>query len=94
MTLVALDSQRITFGKDTIPNSKDLSGNYYEPTDDDNFPAIDSLSTQGMFQFTVAAEHPIRGVRILAIYMMNQNSFLLFLRIGLQAEFQNKNKHR
>mgnify|MGYP000986503990 FL=1 len=65
MTLVALDSQRITFGKDTIPNSKDLSGNYYEPTDYDNFPAIDSLSAQGMFQFTVAAEHPIRGVQIL-----------------------------
>ena len=65
ITLYALHSQRITFGKDTIPTAEDLSGNYYEPTDDDTFPAIDSLSPQGMFQFTVAAEHPIRGVQIL-----------------------------
>lgn len=65
ITLDALHSQRITFGKDTIPTAEDLSGNYYEPTDDDAFPAIDSLSPQGMFQFTVAAEHPIRGAQIL-----------------------------
>jgi hypothetical protein len=65
ITLDALHSQRITFGKDTIPTAKDLPGKYYEPTDDDSFPAIDSLSLQGMFQFTVAAEHPIRGVHIL-----------------------------
>jgi hypothetical protein len=65
ITLDALHSQRITFGKDAIPTAEDLSGNYYEPTDDDTFPAIDSLSPQGMFQFTVAAEHPIRGVQIL-----------------------------
>jgi hypothetical protein len=64
-TLDALHSQRITFGKDTIPTAEDLSGKYYEPTDDDSFPAIDSFSPQGMFQFTVAAEHPIRGVQIL-----------------------------
>ena len=63
MTLDALHNQRSTFGKDTIPSA--LSGNYYEPSDDDTFPAIDSLSPQGMFQFTVAAEHPIRGVQIL-----------------------------
>jgi hypothetical protein len=38
---------------------------YFEPSDDDHhFPAIDSLSPQGMFQFTVAKEHPIRGVQI------------------------------
>ncbi len=65
ITLDSLHSQRITFGKDTIPSAEDLSGNYYEPTDDDTFPAIDSLSPQGMFQFTVAAEHPIRGAQIL-----------------------------
>jgi hypothetical protein len=65
ITLDALDRQRITFGKNTIPTAEDLSGKYYEPTDDDSFPAIDSLSPQGMFQFTVAAEHPIRGVQIL-----------------------------
>ena len=65
MTLDALHSQRITFGKDTFPTAEDLLGNYYEPTDDDTFPAIDSLSPQGMFQFTVAAEHPIGGVQML-----------------------------
>jgi hypothetical protein len=65
MTLDALHSQRIIFGKDTIPTAEDLSGNYYESTDDDTFPAIDSLSPQGMFQFTVAAEHPIGGVQML-----------------------------
>ena len=65
MTLDVLHSERITFGKDTLPTAEDLPGKYYEPTDDDTFPAIDSLSSQGMFQFTVAAEHPIRGVKIL-----------------------------
>ncbi len=34
-------------------------------TDDDNFPAINSLSSQGMFQFTIAAENPIRGGQIM-----------------------------
>jgi hypothetical protein len=65
MTLDALHGQIIKFGKDTIPTAEDLSGNYYEPTDDGPFPAIDSLSPQGMFQFTVAAEHPIGGVQML-----------------------------
>lgn len=65
ITLDTLHGQRVTFGKDTIPTAEDLVGKYYEPTDDDTFPAIDSLSRQGMFQFTVAAEHPIRGVQIL-----------------------------
>ncbi|OAJ37371.1 hypothetical protein BDEG_21402 [Batrachochytrium dendrobatidis JEL423] len=65
ITLDTLNGQRTTFGRDTIPTAAALDGNYYEPTDDDNFPAIDSLSQQGMFQFTVAAEHPIRGVDIL-----------------------------
>jgi len=63
--LDALDSQRITFGKNTIPTAVALAGSYYEPTDEDNFPAVDSLSPQGMFQFTVSAEHHIRGVGIL-----------------------------
>jgi hypothetical protein len=65
ITLDALNSQRITFGKDTIPTAAALTDSYYEPTDEDNFPSIDSLSPQGMFQFTVAREHPIRGVQIL-----------------------------
>jgi hypothetical protein len=50
-----------TFGKDTIPTAEDLSGKYYEPTNNDTFPAVDSLSPQGMFHFTVAAQHSIRG---------------------------------
>jgi hypothetical protein len=65
ITLEALNSERMTFGKSTIPTAAALTGSYYEPTDEDNFPAVDSLSPQGMFQFTVAAEHPIRGVEIL-----------------------------
>ncbi|KAK6091823.1 squalene synthetase-like protein [Batrachochytrium dendrobatidis] len=65
ITLDALNGQRITFGINTIPTAAALDGNYYEPTDDDNFVAIDSLSRQGMFQFTAVAEHPIREVDIL-----------------------------
>jgi hypothetical protein len=66
ITLDSLNSQRITFGKDTIPTAAALkTGSYYEPTDEDDFPAVDSLSRQGMFQFTIAAENPIRGVLIL-----------------------------
>jgi hypothetical protein len=65
LTLYSLDGKRITFGKDSIPTAAALKDRYYEPTDEDNFPAVDSLSLQGMFQFTVAAEHPIRGVGIL-----------------------------
>jgi hypothetical protein len=63
--LDVLNSQRITFGKGTIPTAEVLTGRYFEPTDEDNFRAIDSLSPQGIFQFTVANEHPIRGVDIL-----------------------------
>jgi hypothetical protein len=48
-----------------IPTAEDLLGKYYEPTDNDTFPAMDSLSPQGMFQFTVAAKHPIGGVETL-----------------------------
>jgi hypothetical protein len=65
ITLDALRGQRISFGAKTLPTAEDLVGNYYEPSDDDFFPAIDSLSPQGMFQFTVAAEHSIRGVSTL-----------------------------
>ncbi|KAK6091294.1 squalene synthetase-like protein [Batrachochytrium dendrobatidis] len=65
ITLDALNGQRTTFGIDTIPTAAALDGNYYEPTDVDNFAAIDSLSRQGMFQFTAVAEHPIREVDIL-----------------------------
>ena len=65
ITLDALNGDRVTFVKSTIPTAEDLVGKYYEPTDEDNFPAVDSLSPQGMFQFTVAAEHHIRGVDIL-----------------------------
>jgi hypothetical protein len=65
MKMDVLNGKRITFGKDSIPTAADLKGNYYEPSDDDDFPDIDSLSQQGMFQFTVAADRLIRGVNIL-----------------------------
>ncbi|KAJ3111332.1 hypothetical protein HDU96_005789 [Phlyctochytrium bullatum] len=65
MKLDSLNSQRVTFGKDSIPTAEDLQGKYYEPTDDPNFPAIDSLSSQGMFQFTVKQDHAIAGAKIL-----------------------------
>ena len=65
ITLDAFNGSRVPFGKDSMPTAKTFTRNYYELTDDDTFPAIDSLSPQGMFQFTVAAEHPIRGVQIL-----------------------------
>ena len=55
--------QPITFGKGSLPQAP-LSS-YYKASEDDNFPDIDSLSGQGMFQFTVAQEHPIRGAQIL-----------------------------
>jgi hypothetical protein len=48
-----------------MPTAKDLVGKYFEPTDKDNFPSVDSLSQQGMFKFSVAAEHSIRGVDFL-----------------------------
>jgi hypothetical protein len=60
-----LNGDRVTFGTSTIPTAEDLVGKYYEPTDQDNFLAVNSLSPKGMFQFTVAAEHHIRGVDIL-----------------------------
>jgi hypothetical protein len=65
LTLDILGSQRKTFGKETLPSADELSGSYCEPTDNNSFTAIDSLSPQGMFQFTVAAEHPICEVQIL-----------------------------
>ena len=61
--LERLDCKQITFGKNSLPKSPLTS--YYEASDDDNFPAIDSLSPQGMFQFTVAQVHPIRGIQML-----------------------------
>jgi hypothetical protein len=63
LTLDRLGGERVPFGRDSIPVKPILR--YHEPSDDDNFPAIDSLSPQGMFQFTVGFEHPIRGVTVL-----------------------------
>lgn len=60
--LETLTGQRVTFGQNNLPQHLD---SYYEPTDDDQFPAVDSMSRQGMFQFTVSLKHPIRGVTVL-----------------------------
>ena len=54
----------VHFGKKDIPSSP-LDPNAYYEASDDSFPAIDSFSVQGMFQITVAQEHPIRGIQIL-----------------------------
>ncbi|KAI9326584.1 hypothetical protein BDR26DRAFT_809484, partial [Obelidium mucronatum] len=64
LTLDGFGGQRMSLERKSLP-SKPLTQNYFEPSDDDNFPAIDSLSPQGMFQFTVGADHPIRGVTVL-----------------------------
>ncbi|KAI8893039.1 hypothetical protein BC833DRAFT_609747 [Globomyces pollinis-pini] len=63
--LEALNIQPIEFGQDNIPTAEELMNSYYERTDKDDFLAVDSLSPQGMFKFTDAAEHPIREVNIL-----------------------------
>ncbi|KAI8828112.1 hypothetical protein BJ741DRAFT_713848 [Chytriomyces cf. hyalinus JEL632] len=44
LTLHKFGSVRVAFGKDSIPHKPILQ--YHEPSDDDNFPAIDSLSPQ------------------------------------------------
>jgi len=77
ITLEKLDGKRISFVKDKIPDV--LEAYYYEPFDE-NFPAIDSFSPQGLFQFTVAPEHPIRGARILGkVSQLFQNPKLYFV---------------
>lgn len=64
INLHSLEGERILIEKDDIPTTVE-AGRYYEPKYDRNFPAIDSFSAQGMFQFTVAPVHPIRGVSML-----------------------------
>ena len=49
----------------------------FEPTDEDNIPAVDSLSPLGMFQFTVANEYPIRGVEILRVKEFVDRNFIV-----------------
>ena len=93
ITLDVLNSQRITFGKDSIPTTAALTGSYYEPTDDDNFPAVDSISPQGMFRFTVAAEHPIRGVHILKKLCKLYNEPKLYFVVPTHR-FENFKKQR
>ena len=63
LELDELNGHRTPMGKNNLPTLP--LDSYYEPSDDDQFPAVDSISKQGMFQFTVGAEHPIRGVRVL-----------------------------
>eukprot|EP00158_Paraphelidium_tribonemae_P009932 Partr_v1_DN29002_c1_g4_i6_m58976 putative crinkler (CRN) family protein len=63
LELDKLDGERTPMGKNNIP--KPPLDAYYEPFDDDNFPAVDSMTKQGMFQFTVGSEHPIRGIQVL-----------------------------
>jgi hypothetical protein len=53
---------RQTFSVDSIPSEIDAE-THYEGSD--GFPAIDALNAEGMFQFTVATTHPIRGISVL-----------------------------
>ncbi|KAJ3243363.1 hypothetical protein HDU78_000559 [Chytriomyces hyalinus] len=55
--------KRAKLKQDPLPD-KPIAA-YHQPSDDKNFPAIDSLSPQGLFQFTVGTEHPIRNVKFL-----------------------------
>ncbi|EPZ34717.1 hypothetical protein O9G_004024 [Rozella allomycis CSF55] len=61
--LQKFDLPTTSFRQNTIPLA--LPTSYYETSDDDTFPAIDAISPQGMFQFTVESEHPIRGIQVL-----------------------------
>ena len=60
--LWSFDAPRNSFGINHLP-AKPLEG-YYAATDE-NFPGVDAMSAQGMFQFTIAVDHPIRGVETL-----------------------------
>ena len=62
LKLDKLNGKRTPMGTNNLP--KPPLNSYYEPIHD-KFPAVDSISKQGMFQFTVATGHPIRGVKIL-----------------------------
>ena len=63
LELDELNGHRTPMGKNTIPKAP--LDSYYEPSENDQFPAADSISKQGMFQFTVGAENPIRGIQVL-----------------------------
>ena len=49
--------------KNQLPDK--LLNAYYVTSGDRNFPAVDAMSPQGMFQFTIGSRHPIRGVETL-----------------------------
>lgn len=56
----------VAFGRKTIPKSL-MESTYYEASDEDNFPAVDAVTTVGLFQFTVRDSHPISGIDVLKI---------------------------
>ncbi|KAJ3237550.1 hypothetical protein HDU77_011646 [Chytriomyces hyalinus] len=60
LVLQDFGGERANLKQNPLPN-KPIAA-YHQPSDDPNFPAIDSLSPQGLFQFTVGTEHPIRNV--------------------------------
>ena len=62
MTFQSFGGKRSALEKNNLPAAP-LNA-YYVPNEP-NFPAIDAMSSQGMFQFTVTKNHPIRGVQML-----------------------------
>ncbi|KAI8837772.1 hypothetical protein BJ741DRAFT_707926 [Chytriomyces cf. hyalinus JEL632] len=58
-----LDGARVLLGRDLLPSWPILQ--YHQRSDDDTFPAIDALSPQGMFQFTVGNDHRPQDVEVL-----------------------------
>ncbi|KAI8828557.1 hypothetical protein BJ741DRAFT_626004 [Chytriomyces cf. hyalinus JEL632] len=69
LTLLDFGGERAPFKQAALPG-KILQ--YHELPYDDEFPVVDSLSPQGLFQFAVTDEHPIQDVetlkRLCALY--------------------------
>ncbi|KAJ3221785.1 hypothetical protein HDU81_010335, partial [Chytriomyces hyalinus] len=62
LTLIKLGGVRWPLPQEPVLRKPIL--HYHQPANK-RFPGIDSLSPQGLFQFTVAEEHPVRGVDVL-----------------------------
>jgi hypothetical protein len=63
LVLDRIDSQRVLVTKDSLPSG--IGPCYYDTRDDATFPAVDAVTYQGMFQYTVGQNHPIRGITVL-----------------------------
>jgi hypothetical protein len=86
MTFQSFGGKRSALERNNLPHAP--LGAYYVPNEP-NFPAIDAMSPQGMFQFTVTKKHPIRGVRILRKLCSFYSNPTLFFVVpsGIYEEF-------